>query len=58
MNSQKAHSLPFLEAMDEYLAEPDRERTPTKGYSAPETLGSYIHTGCGRSAGGWLKNRL
>ena len=43
INTKNAHSLPFLGAMDEYIADLDRERTITKGYSAPETINSYSY---------------
>ena len=43
INTKTPLSLPFLEAMDGYIGELDRERTITKGYSASETLDSYSY---------------
>jgi len=35
--------LPFLSAMDTYISYLDRERTLTKGYSAPNSMDSYSY---------------
>lgn len=43
INTKKAQSLPFLGAMDEYIGELDRDRTITKGYSAPNSMDSYSY---------------